>query len=120
FAVGALAEGTHSVTAHFLPADASAFAASQSTPTTLEVLAPPPTVAGSLSWGLKSSFATYITGPVAHGTITTSGVGTSGGAYQFGQSGANGIDAATGTGSVSYRGSVRYTGHNGALDLTFA
>jgi hypothetical protein len=76
---------------------------------------PPALTAGSLNWGVKASFRSYVTGPIAHGAITTSGVSTSGGSFVFPQAG----DAqfANGTGSVSYSGSVRFTGHAGVLDL---
>jgi len=115
-----LPQGTHSVTAHFVPADALVDAPSQSSPVAIEILAPPPTVAGSLNWGIKSSFASYVTGPIAHGSITTSGVGTAGGAYQFGQAGSSSLDPSGGTGSVRYSGSVHFSGHGGALELTIA
>src|SRR5690606_28443344 len=39
-----LPQGTHSVTAHFVPADALVDAPSQSSPVAIEILAPPPTV----------------------------------------------------------------------------
>lgn len=70
---------------------------------------------GSLSWGVKASFRSYVAGPIAHGTITTTGATTSGGAFVFPQSGASQLS--DGTGTVSYSGSVRFTGHDGVLDL---
>lgn len=84
------------------------------------VLFPPVVVtptpgAGSLTWGVKASFRSYVTGPIAHGSITTSGVGSSTSGYVFPQAGA--ASFASGLGSVSYSGSVRFSGHAGVLDL---
>jgi len=80
-----------------------------------------PQGAGSLSWAISSSFASYITGTIAHGSIAVSGGATrSGGLFQFGQATGGTYDAPTGTGTVSYTGSVRFTGHNGVLDVAIA
>jgi hypothetical protein len=82
---------------------------------------PAPVAAGSLSWGISSSFANYIVSPIAHGAITLSGGATkANGLYQFGQAAGGTYSAATGTGTVNYSGAVRFYGHNGILDLTFA
>ncbi|WP_170154359.1 HtaA domain-containing protein [Protaetiibacter intestinalis] len=78
------------------------------------VLNPTP-VAGSLSWGVKASFRSYVTGPIAHGTISTTGATAGTGGYVFPQSGA--AQLTNGTGTVAYSGSVRFTGHDGVLDL---
>ncbi|HKP08780.1 MAG TPA: HtaA domain-containing protein [Microbacterium sp.] len=85
-------------------------------------VAPPATVqGGSLSWAISSSFASYITGSIAHGSIAVTGGATrAGGLFQFGQATGSTYDAATGTGTVSYTGSVRFTGHGGILDVTIA
>ena len=75
---------------------------------------------GSLTWGVKSSFRSYIVGPVARGSISVSdGATTTGGAFVFGQRSRD-FDSGTGTGTSSYRGAVRFTGHDGVLDLTLA
>ncbi len=71
--------------------------------------------AGSLVWGVKASFRSYVTGPIAGGAITTSGTGTSIAGYVFPQAGAASISG--GLGTVAYSGSVRFSGHGGALDL---
>ena len=76
---------------------------------------PPALTAGSLSWGIKSSFRSYVTSPIAHGSITTSGVSTVLGNFVFPQSGA--AQLTNGIGSVAYSGSVRFAGHGGELDL---
>jgi large repetitive protein len=71
---------------------------------------------GTLSWGVKSSFRTYVTGPVASGSISTSGVSQSGGAFVWG-GGSGAFNEADGKGRVSYSGAVSFTGHGGQLDL---
>lgn len=83
---------------------------------------PPAAVAGgSLTWGISSSFAEYVTGSIAHGSIIVSGGATrSGGLFQFGQAPGSTYDPNTGVGSVSYSGGVRFTGHGGLLDLSLS
>lgn len=81
----------------------------------------PPTAmpGGSLRWGISSSFAHYITGPIASGSIAVSGGATRGaGLFQFGQASGSTFNAQTGLGTVRYSGSVRFTGHGGVLDVT--
>lgn len=74
------------------------------------------TGAGSLSWGLRQSFRDYITGPIAHGSISVSGgASSSGGSFTFPQSG-----AAKGDGGADYRGAVNFRGHGGILNLSFS
>jgi len=75
----------------------------------------PALTAGSLSWGVKASFRSYVTGPIAHGAITTTGASSVLGAYVFPQAAA--AQLANGLGTVAYSGSVRFTGHDGILDL---
>lgn len=75
---------------------------------------------GTLDWGLKESFRSYISGSIASGSWETA----DGADYEtpnFTWSDATGsIDPETGTGSVSFTGSVHFTGHDGVLDLTLA
>ncbi|WP_460775507.1 HtaA domain-containing protein [Microbacterium sp. GXF7504] len=74
--------------------------------------------AGSLVWGIKSQFITYITGQIAKGSLSLSGGATyANGVFQFGQAVGSTYDAATGLGSVGYNGSVRFWGHAGELDF---
>ena len=89
---------------------------------TFEVTAPPPacvarTVSGAtFSWGVKSSFAAYITGSIANGTITRSGV-----TGQFTWSGGTGsANPAAALAIVNYGGTVSFSGHDGLLQLTIA
>jgi len=77
--------------------------------------------AGSLSWEISSSFAQYVVGSTAKGSIAvTDGATRSGGLFQFGQATGSTYDTSTGTGTVTYAGSVRFTGHGGILDVTIA
>ncbi|MBP1327090.1 peroxiredoxin [Leucobacter exalbidus] len=121
------AAGTQSVIASFVPAS-SKYGHSVSEAVTIKVekkekqrpdAAAPNTNgaqgAGSLTWGVSSAFADYVTGPIAKGEVTTSGVGSAGGAYLFPQVSGGSWDAKTQTGSVQYSGTVTYTGHKGLL-----
>src|SRR5690606_24359517 len=63
------------------------------------------------------SFRGYVTGPIAHGSISLAGgAGVEGGRYWFPQASSN-VDAETGVGSVAFRGSVRFSGHGGQLSV---
>lgn len=70
----------------------------------------------SFEWGIKGSFTSYMTGPIAAGAITTSGVAKVGSAYRW-VLGVGDLDPATLTGSVKYPGSVHLTGHHDEMDL---
>ncbi len=89
---------------------------------TFEVTAAAPacvarTVSGAtLNWGLKTSFVSYVTGSIANGSYTTSGV-----SGQFAWSGGSGTaNPASALAIAGYRGSVSFTGHGGLLALTIA
>lgn len=72
--------------------------------------------AGSLVWGVRNSFDSYILGPIANGSITVSGgASAAGSAWVFPQNGAK-----TSDGGAPYRGSVKFYGHGGILNLTFS
>jgi len=91
--------------------------ATATTPTTPPVDPVVTPAAGSLVWGVKSSFRDYVTGPIAKGSITVAnGAGAVGGAYWFPQTSGGGADATT----ADYRGSVTFSGHGGALSLRIA
>lgn len=120
------ADGVHSVTATFTPKDSTyGHSVSNSVKVTVEkkpVTRPDTKVpangakaAGSLSWGVSTAFADYVTGPIAKGSVSTSGVGSSGGAYLFPQASGGSWNSTTQTGSVQYSGTVTYTGHHGLL-----
>ena len=75
---------------------------------------------GTMRWGVKASFRSYISGSIANGSWETSD-GLSYESPAFVWSGATGsIDLSTGTGSVTFPGTVHFTGHDGVLDLTLA
>ena len=76
--------------------------------------------AGSLSWGISSGFRDYTTGRIAKGSISTSGVGASGGAYLFPQASGGSWDKQAQTGSVQYSGVVTFSGHKGLMTETFS
>lgn len=94
---------------------------SPATPTPSAPATPDKSVqAGSLTWGVKASFRSYVTGPIARGSIAISGGATSSGSgYRFGQASTT-ADLPDPVGSTRFRGKVRFTGHQGELDLTFA
>lgn len=75
---------------------------------------------GSLLWGVRKSFTTYIRGSIANGDWTTSnGVTWTGSQFSFPVSSGT-YDRATKSGTVSYSGTIHFTGHNGILDLTLS
>lgn len=74
---------------------------------------------GELSWGVKESFRSYISGTIANGGWELTDVSYA--SPQFTWSGATGeIDADTGEGTVSFNGSIQFTGHDGVLNLLIA
>ncbi|MFF1915293.1 HtaA domain-containing protein [Streptomyces sp. NPDC058239] len=76
-------------------------------------------VDGTLDWGVKKSFRTYVTGPIAHGKVeTTAGAGTSGDGYRFPDATGH-FDADRQTLNADFDGKVRFLGHeeNGAYTL---
>jgi hypothetical protein len=80
-----------------------------------------PTVAGFLSWGVKSSFRSYITGSIASGWIAVSGgASAAGGNYVFPQTTGSTWTTEAGTGSGAYRGAVQFYGHGGVLNVTLS
>jgi hypothetical protein len=80
-----------------------------------------PVAEGHLDWGVKASFRSYITGPIAHGSATpAAGAGANGdGTFRFPSAPGGTRDGATAA-VVPLAGSVRFTGHEGQLDLTIS
>lgn len=118
------AAGAHAITASFTPAsDSYGRSVSNTVKLTVEKKPDQPSItppkgaqaAGSLNWGVSTAFADYVTGPIAKGRVTTSGVGASGGVYLFPQTSRSSWNATTHTGSVQYSGTVTYEGHKGLL-----
>ena len=111
------AEGSRTLRAVFTPADLDAATPAEGgvTVTVTVPVVNVPTNSGSLRWGVKDSFRSYVTGPIAQGSIRVSGAGDDGAVVVFPQS-----SPASATEVVQYGGSVRYLGHNGALDVTIS
>jgi hypothetical protein len=75
---------------------------------------------GVLEWGVKESFRSYISGPIARGEWTlVRATETSSGAFRWTKSFGD-YDLGTASGTVGFVGSVRFIGHEGALDLTLS
>ncbi|WP_217614497.1 HtaA domain-containing protein [Cellulomonas sp. GbtcB1] len=72
----------------------------------------------SFTWGVRDSFRSYVTGPIASGSISASGVSGSGPWTWSGGTGR--YNTAGDVGSASWSGGVQFTGHAGQLDLTFS
>src|SRR5690625_764406 len=71
----------------------------------------------TLTWGLKSSFRSYISGGIANGGWTTSGgISDTDGGWTF-SGGSGSINTETLGGSVTFPGTLHFTGHGGILDL---
>lgn len=81
---------------------------------------------GRLDWGIKASFQSYVTGPVAGGSYALTGGAATVGRSQFRfHSATGGYDGDSGAFDAAFSGGVRFTGHRtGAgeyqLDLTIA
>lgn len=75
---------------------------------------------GTLSWGVKESFRSYISGSIAKGSWET----TDGAGYEtpnFSWSSPSGaLDATSGAGDVSFMGTVQFSGHNGLLNTNMS
>ncbi|WP_330435493.1 HtaA domain-containing protein [Streptomyces sp. NBC_00825] len=79
---------------------------------------------GTLDWGVKKSFRSYVTGPIANGKVeTTAGATASGDGYRFPDATGH-FDAAKQTLNAEFHGKVRFLGHEekGAytLDLSLS
>nr|WP_245981231.1 HtaA domain-containing protein [Streptomyces reniochalinae] len=81
---------------------------------------------GRLDWGIKASFQSYVTGPIAQGSWSLSeGAATTGRSRFRFHSAQGGYDPASGTFDASFSGAVRFTGHRepgggSQLDLTIS
>ncbi|BCM66519.1 hypothetical protein EASAB2608_01853 [Streptomyces sp. EAS-AB2608] len=78
---------------------------------------------GRLDWGVKSSFQSYVTGPVARGSYSLTGGAATVGSSRFRfPSATGGYDGDTGAFRASFAGGVRFVGHRAGggyrLDLT--
>ncbi|WP_329116453.1 HtaA domain-containing protein [Streptomyces sp. NBC_01465] len=81
---------------------------------------------GRLDWGIKSSFQTYVTGPIANGRYAlTGGAGTIGSSQFRFPSATGSYDPGSGSFRSSFVGGVHFTGHKKSdgsyeLDLTIS
>ncbi|MFE7514820.1 HtaA domain-containing protein [Streptomyces sp. NPDC057540] len=81
---------------------------------------------GRLDWGIKSSFQSYVTGPIAQGSWgLTGGAATVGGSLFRFHSARGTYDPGSGAFEAAFSGGVRFTGHRTAdganeLDLTIS
>ncbi|MFJ6082214.1 HtaA domain-containing protein [Streptomyces sp. NPDC092369] len=81
---------------------------------------------GRLDWGIKSSFQSYVTGPIAKGSYSLTGGAATVGSSQFRFPSATGTyDGTTGAFNASYAGGVHFVGHKEGdgtyqLDLTLS
>jgi hypothetical protein len=81
---------------------------------------------GRLDWGIKSSFQSYVTGPIAQGSWSlTGGAATVGGSQFRFHSATGSYDPATGAFQAGFSGGVRFVGHrqddgSNQLDLTIS
>ncbi|MFB8036443.1 HtaA domain-containing protein [Streptomyces sp. NPDC056004] len=81
---------------------------------------------GRLDWGIKSSFQSYVTGPIANGSWSlTGGAATVGGSQFRFHSATGSYDPATGAFGSAFAGGVHFLGHRKAdgsheLDLTIS
>ena len=81
---------------------------------------------GRLDWGIKSSFQSYVTGPIANGSYSLTGGAATVGSSQFRFPSATGsYDGLTGAFRSSFAGGVHFVGHRKTdgsyeLDLTLS
>ncbi|MFI5482843.1 HtaA domain-containing protein [Streptomyces rubiginosohelvolus] len=81
---------------------------------------------GRLDWGIKASFQSYVTGPIANGSWSlTGGAATVGGSQFRFHSATGSYDPDSGAFSSGFSGGVHFTGHKKAdgsneLDLTIS
>ncbi|MFD9071337.1 HtaA domain-containing protein [Streptomyces lasiicapitis] len=94
-------------------------------PTTAAHAKPRTVQGGRLDWGIKSSFQSYVTGPIAKGSWNLQGGAATVGGSQFRFHSAKGsYDAGSGAFTAAFSGGVHFTGHKKggsyALDLTIS
>lgn len=74
----------------------------------------------SLTWGVKESFRSYVTGSIAKGSIALNGATeNSNGAYVF-SGGAGSVNTVDTLGRVAWSGGVTFAGHDGALKIVLS
>ena len=73
----------------------------------------------TLTWGVSDRFRAYVTGPIAKGSVSTSGVRDNGTTFTW-SGGKGSFNTDLGKGRASYGGTVSFSGHEGILDLRIA
>ena len=121
----ALPVGEQTITATFTPTDSRAYQRSTGT-TLISVGQKGSGTIGTMSWGVKESFQKYVTGPIAHGSVSAragASQKSKGDPFVFRQVEKSNWNSSTGRGTVEYAGAVQFTGHEmeggHALNLTF-
>jgi hypothetical protein len=74
----------------------------------------------TLSWGVKESYRSYISGPIANGAVALDDVTTASDGAHAWSGGSGSVNTEAGRGSVGWAGGVHFTGHGGALDMTIS
>ncbi|MFJ5231285.1 HtaA domain-containing protein [Kitasatospora sp. NPDC088391] len=76
---------------------------------------------GSLDWGVKAGFRSYVTGPTGGGSVelTDGAKVNADGSYHFNLASA-GYDLSTHRLNAAFDGGVRFLAHGGALDVAFS
>lgn len=101
------------------PASTSPLPTSTPAPQCREETVPGSPGTPQLSWGINSSFVTYVQGAIGNGTVTTAG-GAAQTADGFTWGAGSGTLDSSGEGTVSFPGSVHFTAHDGVLDATLS
>lgn len=123
-----LPRGNHTIQAAFTPSDTGY--QSSSGITSVSVVARGSNkesqeragVEGSLDWGVKHSFRSYVVGGIANGKITASGGANQqrgNGSFHFPQA-SDGSNWNGSTGRIQYAGNVNFYGHDGVMDVTLS
>ncbi|WP_069386184.1 HtaA domain-containing protein [Cellulosimicrobium cellulans] len=70
----------------------------------------------TLTWGVSDRFRAYVTGPIAKGDVSTTGVRDNGTTFTW-SGGKGSFNTDLGKGRASHGGTVAFSGHDGILDL---
>ncbi len=73
----------------------------------------------SLDWAIKTSFRSYISGSIANGSWSLSGIGDEDGRFVW-SNGTGSYNTTADKGIVRFPGTLHFTGHDGALDITIS
>ena len=109
---------TYRYGAVFTPTDAAAYRGSKATAPDVVLSEEVTGTQGTLQWGVKKSFRSYVVGPIAGGSIAPSGGATqskNNGVFSFPQASRTGWNGTTG--SVQYAGNINFSGHHGQMDV---